>query len=173
MAGLRPGRCYRAIERPYTRKSKYKNKSYVKAVPPSKVARFDLGDLKKEFNTSISLLCDRDIQIRGNSIEAARQVVARKLDQSTKPYRFKVRIVPHHAIRENKMLTGAGADRMSTGMQRSFGRIIGTAAQVRKGAPIFTVYMDIADKAVAIEALKSSVAKLPCKSTIEVLEKKV
>jgi large subunit ribosomal protein L10e len=35
------------------------------------------------------------------------------------------------------MLTGAGADRMQTGMQLSFGKTAGKAAIVKKDSPIF------------------------------------
>lgn len=168
MAGLRPGHCYRAIERPFTRKSKYKKKAFIKAVPAIKVARYDLGDLKKEFNTKIDLNSKTDLQIRHNAIESARQVIARKLDLMNRPYRLKVRVFPHHALRENKMLTGAGADRMSTGMQRSFGRIISVAAQVKSGAPLFTVFVDAADKVSAMDAVTSAKPKLPCRCEVRV-----
>lgn len=171
MAGLRPGRCYRAIERAYTRKSKYKNKAFIKAVPARKVARYDLGDLKRDFNTRIDLISNNDIQIRDNAIESARQVIARKLDESNKPYHLQVKAFPHHALRENKMLTGAGADRMQTGMQRSFGRIIGTASQIRAGAPLFSVHIDAADKQLVLDAYHSAKSKLPCRCRIEFISK--
>ncbi|MDI6737660.1 MAG: 50S ribosomal protein L16 [Nanoarchaeota archaeon] len=171
MAGLRPGRCYRAIERPYTRKSKYKNKAFIKAVPPSKVARYDTGDLKKEFKTRIDLISKSDIQIRHNAIEAARQVITRKLDLLNKPYHLQVKAFPHHAIRENKMLTGAGADRMQTGMQRSFGRIIGTAAQIKAGSTMFSVHINAADKQPVLDAYDSAKSKLPCRCSVAVVNK--
>ena len=60
-------------------------------------------------------------------------------------YHLQIRIYPHHVLRENKMLTGAGADRMQTGMQRAFGKAIGSAAQVKIGQAIFTVQVDDKD----------------------------
>ncbi len=167
MAGLRPGRCYREIERAYTRKSKYKKKAFIKAVPAIKVARFDLGDPKKDYDTRVDLVAKESLQIRHNSLESARQVLSRKLDAMNRPYHLKVRVYPHHAIRENKMLTGAGADRMQTGMQRSFGRIIGLAAQVKAGAPLFTVFVSSAEKNTAMDAMNSAKYKLPCRCSIE------
>ncbi len=60
------------------------------------------------------------------------------------------------------MITGAGADRIQTGMQCSFGRIIGTAAQVKSGVPLFSVFIDPVDKPVVLDAFKSAKSKLPC-----------
>ena len=37
------------------------------------------------------------------------------------------------------MLTGAGADRMQTGMQLSFGKTVGKAALLKKGSRIFMI----------------------------------
>lgn len=171
MAGLRPGRCYRAIERAYTRKSKYKNKAFIKAVPPSKIARYDTGDLKRDFRTRVDLVSKTDIQIRHNAIESARQVIARKLDAMNKPYHLQIKAFPHHALRENKMLTGAGADRMQTGMQRSFGRIIGMAAQIKAGATIFSIHVDAGDQQAVFDAFKSAKSKLPCRCSVAVVNK--
>ncbi|MBU2638307.1 MAG: 50S ribosomal protein L16 [Nanoarchaeota archaeon] len=167
MAGLRPGRCYRQIERAYTRKSKYKRKAFIKAVPAIKIARFDLGDSKRDYDLKLDLVSMENLQIRHNSLESARQVLSRKLDAMNRPYHLKVRVYPHHAIRENKMITGAGADRMQTGMQRSFGRIIGSAAQVKKGAPIFSVYVAAAEKNAVTTVMKAATYKLPCRCRVE------
>ena len=121
MTGLRPGHCNSTVERAYTRKSKFKAKGYIKAVPNSKLVRHDMGDSKKDFKYQVHLLVREAIQIRHNALESSRQVVNRHLHKALgNNYFFKVRIHPHHVIRENKMLTGAGADRMSQGMQLSF-----------------------------------------------------
>nr|MBI4156236.1 ribosomal protein L16 [Candidatus Woesearchaeota archaeon] len=61
-----------------------------------------------------------------------------------------------------KMLTGAGADRMQSGMQKAFGRPIGLAAQVKEQQPIFTVYVDNKDLEFARETLKKAFSRLPC-----------
>ena len=50
MAGLRKGRSYRKVKRAYTRKSKFKTKAFIKAIPPHKIAKFKMGDLLKKFN---------------------------------------------------------------------------------------------------------------------------
>ena len=46
MARIRKGVSYRRLERPYTRKSKFRAKSFVRAVPHSKIAKFEFGNFK-------------------------------------------------------------------------------------------------------------------------------
>ena len=81
---------------------------------------------------------------------------------------MQVRSYPHHVLRENKMITGAGADRMQTGMQRSFGRAMGLAAQLKVGTPIFCVYCNKEGIPSARKALLSANPKLPGRSAVEV-----
>jgi large subunit ribosomal protein L10e len=131
-------------EMPYTRRSTVKSKNYVKAIPQTKITKFIMGDIRKfnekKFPYAIDLVSCEPVQIRDNAIEAARQFVHRMLEQQFKEnYYFALSIYPHHVLRENKMLTGAGADRMQTGMTMSFGVPVGIAAQVRAGGKIFTV----------------------------------
>ena len=163
MAGIRPNSCYRHYEMPYTRKSKYKSKAFIKAVPVKKISKFEFGDLKASFNCQVDLITKDPMQVRDNSLEAARTVVIRRLTETGKNYRLTVRVYPHHVLRENKMLTGAGADRMQTGMQLSFGRAIGLAARIKANQPIFSVRVDKADAKLARLALEGAVAKLPFK----------
>jgi len=170
MVGLRPFRCYRRVKRAYTRKSKYRSKGFIKAVPQSKIVKFNFGDLKKEFPRKVNLFSKERIQIRHNAIESARLMVVRKLNKVLgRNYRLHIRIYPHHVLRENKMLTGAGADRMQTGMQHAFGKAMGLAAQVKPKQAIFTVHIDKDSVEHARKALQASTAKLPCKCGIEVL----
>lgn len=167
MAGLRKGKCYREIERPYTRKSKFKKKGYVKSVPPNKIAKFELGNLQKNFETSADLVTKESVQIRHNALESARLIINRRLHKNFgNNYKLKLRVYPHHILRENKMLTGAGADRMQSGMQKAFGRPIGLAAQVKVEQPLFTVYVDNKDVNIAREILKKGISRLPCKCKV-------
>ncbi len=171
MAKLRKFSCYRSIERPYTRKSKYKNKGYIKAVPSPNISRYNMGDSKRKFSHQVDLISTVDLQVRSNAIESARQVGNRRLEVNLgNNYYFIVRTFPHHALRENKMLVGAGADRMQTGMQRSFGSVIGVAAQVRKNQPIFSVYVDKNGLETAKEALKIANTRLPRRFNIIIKE---
>ena len=92
-----------------------------------------MGDPKKTFSHQVSLISKIPVQVRHNALESGRLIVGRQLGiRLGNNYYFKVRVYPHHVLRENKMITGAGADRMQTGMQRSFGRAVGIAAQLKK-----------------------------------------
>lgn len=166
---------------PYTRHSKLKNRAYVKAVPPSKIVKFYMGNVKDhndgKFPHTLTLITDHDVQIRQNAIEACRQFVHKKLGEELKEQYF-LRIIPftHHIQRENKMLTGAGADRMQKGMQLSFGKTIAKAAILRKNAPILSVSIATPKAAsFARHILKQIKSKLPCKTRIlsEDLSKKL
>ncbi len=172
MAKLRKGVAYRKIERPYTRRSKYRKKNFVKANPHSTIARFETGDTKKKFELRILVVADAPVQIRHNSLEAARKSSNRVLEDKTGKvgYRLKLRVYPHHILRENPLASGAGADRMSTGMAHSFGKPIGIAAQVHKGKAIFEINVDKVNVAAAKEAGKRIAAKVPCKCIIKVEE---
>jgi large subunit ribosomal protein L10e len=168
---LRKGHCYTHIKRSNTRKSKVKSKSYVKTVPPMKIARFMMGDIQgyytKKYKFSISLVVDEDIQIRDNALESARQFINRHLENTLKGNYFMiVSAFPHHILRENKMITGAGADRMQTGMSHSFGATVGVAAQIPKGRKIFDVLCDKESVAITRKVLDKAKTKLPGRKTI-------
>jgi len=144
MASLRKGKCYREVKRAYTRKSKYKKKGYIKAPTPIKIVKYHMGNLKREFSKTLKLVSTDKYQIRHNAIESVRVVINRNLSRKfgIENYHFHINIYPHHILRENKMITGAGADRMQSGMKHSFGKAMGSAAQVKKGTTLFTVMVD-------------------------------
>jgi large subunit ribosomal protein L10e len=167
--GERKFKCYRKVKRAYTRKSRFKVKGYIKAVPTNKLVKFNFGDNKREFPHKVFLVSKEKIQVRHNAIESARTSVVRRLTKFLgKEYHMQVRSYPHHVLRENKMITGAGADRMQTGMQRSFGRAVGLAAQLKVGTPIFCVYCNKEGIVNARKALLSATPKLPGRCAIEV-----
>lgn len=172
MAKLRKGSCYRKITRAYTRKSKFKKKDFIKAVPKPKIVRYSSGDISKKYDYEINLVSKDAIQIRHNAIESARLVVSRKLNKKlgNLNYYFRVMIYPHQILRENRMLTGAGADRMQTGMQKAFGKVMGIAAQVKKDQPIFTAYVNKENLEITKNALKLAPPRLPCRCSIKIKE---
>ena len=174
MSTLRKGSSCRCPVRAYTRRSKFKSKSYVKSFPPSKIIRYDMGEPKKTFSYRLDLVSRENIQLRHNALESARQVANRRLLKrlGKSLYSFKLRLFPHQAIRENKMITGAGADRMQTGMAMSFGQIISIAAQVKQGQPVFTVNVDKAGIDVAKEALRLCRSKMPATYQVVMSENK-
>ncbi len=171
MAKLRKGVSYRRLERPYTRKSKYRKLSYVRANPVSKVIRYVMGSPNKTFDTKVLMKSKSSLQIRHNAIESARQTSNRVLEKTLgkEQYHFVVRMYPHHILRENPLAAGAGADRMSTGMARSFGKPVGLAAQVKEGKILFELNVDKANIGTAREALRRAKNKIPCSCAIEVV----
>lgn len=163
MATLRKGICYRHVTRAYTRKSKYKAKSFIKAIPASKIVRFHMGDTKVDFPRKVMLVTKERMQIRHNALESARVLVNRHLQKAfgNSGYHFLVHLYPHHVLRENKMLTGAGADRMQKGMQKSFGRAVGVAAQARVGTVVFTIFVPEANVVIAKKSMEMARARMP------------
>ncbi|MFW9930880.1 MAG: 50S ribosomal protein L16 [Candidatus Thorarchaeota archaeon] len=163
--GRRPARCYSKVDRP-----PYVRKDYIKGGPDSKIKIFDMGSPEKEFPVIVSLYGLADRQVSMNALEAARITVNRflsdKLDKAK--WSFKVCIFPHHIIRENKILTGAGADRVSDGMRLAFGRPMGKAARVKKGQKLLTIRIDKENYATAKEALRRAKYKFPMQASIKV-----
>ena len=177
MAKLRKWCAYKKIERPYTRWSKTRGKAFVKSRPGKKVIKFDMGNLKKgedNFDFTLDLISKDSVQVRVNAIEAARIGCLRKIDEELglENFYLKIRCFPHHTLRENKLAAGAGADRLSTGMKHSFGKTIGTAAQVKKGKILFSLSLDKSKEAFGREMLKRASKKLPLRTTIQVRDKK-
>lgn len=173
---LRPGRCYRRLHRPATRQSiKVPKKGYIKGVPKPKITEYELGK-KGEYDKTLFLVSREDVQIRHNSLESARvsaiQVLDRNLSRGSS-YFFKIRIIPHHVIRENPMATGAGADRFQQGMRMSFGKPIGTAARVKQGQKMIEIQVNDSDVNAAKKALKQARYKLPvtCRVIVEQTKK--
>jgi len=170
MATLRKGKCYSNLTRPYTRKSKFKKKGFIKAVPQNRVVRYDIGDASKKFQYKLRLMSKEDIQIRHNALESSRLVINRFLNKKLgKEFYLKLHLFPHHILRENKMLTGAHADRLQTGMAHSFGRAVGLAARLKKGRPLFSVNVNKNNIDVARQALKKATPRMPGKFTIEII----
>ena len=153
---------------PYTRFSKFQNKNFVRARPVCKVVRFDAGEVGKLFEYDLHLITKGSLQIRDTALESARQCSGRVLEKTLGKtgYFMQIQVYPHHVLRENAMATGAGADRMSTGMARSFGKAVGVAAQVKKGQTLFLVKINKPNLELARRALKRAAGKLPCPCAI-------
>ena len=173
MATLRKATAYsKKTVVPFTRVSKKRQKSYIKTIPYQKIVKFSMGK-EKLFNEGklpyqLTLIADEKVQIRHNAFEACRQFINKKMDKELAgQYVFRVIPFPHHIQRENKMLTGAGADRMQTGMQLSYGKSVGKAAILKQGSRIFFIAVQN-EKAVqsARKVLKQIRSKLPCKTKI-------
>ena len=170
MASLRKAAAYSKKKvTPFTRISKKRKKSFIKTVPQQKIVKFIMGkkDLEKEGKLphQLTVVTTENAQMRHNAFEACRQYINKKLDKETSgQYLFRIIPFPHHIQRENKMITGAGADRMQTGMQLAFGKSAGKAAILKQGSKLFILSLPN-EKAVssARKIIKQVKAKIPCK----------
>ncbi|MFQ6106459.1 MAG: 50S ribosomal protein L16 [Thermoplasmata archaeon] len=163
----KPARMYRDIRgQPYTRKK------YMGGVPAVRIVQFDVGSKDKDYPISVTLLAKEACQIRHTALEAARVTANRYIQKHAgRDYHLKIRIYPHNVLRENKIATGAGADRISEGMRAAFGKAIGTAARVRRMQPLITLRVNPEDVAAAKEALRKAGAKLPTPVSIQTRKK--
>lgn len=175
--GLRKSRCYTTPERSYTRKSKVRSKSYVKGAPVTKISKFIMGNLANynagKYQFIISVLVEEPIQIRDNCIEASRMLINRELDTELKgDYYFAVSAYPHQILREKKILMGAGADRMSQGMQLAFGKPASVAIKFNANGKLFMIACNKNAIPVVRKVLDKIRAKIPGRKRIVVEEKK-
>jgi len=81
-------------------------------------------------------------------------------------FKLKVRIYQHHILREHKMAVGAGADRISQGMRKAFGKPVGRAAQVFPGTKIMSIWIKPEHFEFGKEALRRASHKLPTPTRI-------
>jgi len=132
-------------------------------IPASRIAQFVLGNKKGVFPVQLDLCANEQCQIRHVSLESARIAANRSLEKNAglNDYRLRIRVYPHHVLRENKQATGAGADRVSQGMRASFGKIVGTAARVKQDQIIMSVETFEKNVGHAKEALRKASSKLP------------
>ena len=174
MARIRKFCAYRRLERPYTRISKFRERSFIRMSPQPKIVRFNIGEQRSDYEFVLNLISKDDLQIRDNAIESARQTSNKFLEKKmgTSGYNLIIRVYPHHVLRENPLAAGAGADRMSTGMAHSFGKPIGIAARVKSGQSVITIRTNKANVDTAKLALKRAASKLPCATLITVSQMK-
>ena len=162
---LRPAHAYKHFSGPA-----YSRGEFVKGVPASRVTFYDMGNPKGEYDLEMSLVTEETGQIRHNAIEAARVAANRmmELDAGKDNYHLKLRVYPHQVLRENPIVMGAGADRVSDGMRHAFGRPIGFAARVFTGQKLMTVRAKKEHEAIVKEALRRASLKLSVRSRIVV-----
>jgi large subunit ribosomal protein L10e len=153
----KPARMYRKVEgQIYTRRE------YMGGVPTVRVTQFDTGNLKVKFPCVLSLGTEEAAQVRDIALEAARVSAVRVLERTApNEYHLKVRRYPHQILREHKMAMGAGADRISDGMRRAFGKPVGHAVRAEIGSELLTIYTTKPHMDDAKEALRKASHKLP------------
>ena len=166
---LRPARSVRSIlSQSWARYSvKKPKKNYIKSLPHTNLMVFNMGLNKPNYDLLLTLNSDQNVQLRSNSLEAARQVANKLLERElVNNFYMTVMTYPHNVIREKKRATGAGADRLSQGMSLSFGTPSSIAARVKVGQTIIRVRTMAASKDVARQALKRAASKLSGTYTI-------
>ncbi|MEM3212402.1 MAG: 50S ribosomal protein L16 [Thermoplasmatales archaeon] len=163
----KPARMYTRITGPA-----YTKKEYMGGVPSPRIQQFVAGNVNGNFQVELRLIAEESCQIRHTALEAARISSNRQLlkDFGEKGYFMRVRTYPHHVIREHKMATGAGADRISSGMSMAFGRPVGTAARVKRGSSVIVVRVNRDGVEKAKVALKKASHKIPTPSRIETID---
>jgi|TARA_Y100000310_G_scaffold289912_1_gene316664 large subunit ribosomal protein L10e len=170
--GERRGGIYARFDsRPNCRKSERKpRKGYVKGIPGLRIHHFHTGNRMSKFDTELSLIPENDVQVKHTALEAARIGAGKTLTTALGEQNFHllIRTYPHHVLRENSMATGAGADRFSSGMSKSFGRPIGMAARVRRGQKIMSLFVPKASEDVAKDALRRAKMKFPVKCSTKI-----
>ncbi len=168
--GLRPAKTIREIKgQAWARISKRKpRKSFVKGAPHPKVRQYNMGT-DKRFDLEVDLIPDKDIHFRDNSLEAARQSANKYMEKTLiDNYFFTVMTFPHLVVREHSALGVAGADRISKGMKRAFGKPKGRMARVRAGNPVFRARIFAKDLPVLKEAIKRAMIKLSGTFTVSI-----
>ena len=163
------GACYRK-----GRGQPYANTRYIKGKPQIKIAKFNSGNKDGNFEYCVQLLINEKIQIRHMAIESTRLAANKTLEKTTGEtgYSSRLRIYPHIRLRENKMIAAAGADRLSDGMRRAFGKANSLAARVKKGQVIMEMNVKKEHLEDAKSALKKACVKLPGTPSINVIELK-
>lgn len=152
--GRRPARCYR-----YQKNKPYIKSRYCRGVPDSKIRIYDVGNKKAPvdlFPFVAHLVCDEKQQISSEALEACRVCINKYLGKMVgkDAYHIKMRAHPFHVLRANKMLSCAGADRLSSGMRHSYGKPIGVAARVDIGQILLSVRAKDAAEPHVIEAIR-------------------
>lgn len=154
----KPASAYRDQDRPaYTRKE------YITGIPASRITYYERGDRKADFPIQLSLVAKEQGQIKHTALESARISANRHMEKEAgeKNYYLKLRVYPHQILRENPIALGAGADRISDGMRKSFGRPIGLAARLSPGQKIITIRTKEEFYEIAKEAMRLARMKLP------------
>ncbi|MBC7084773.1 MAG: 50S ribosomal protein L16 [Methanomethylovorans sp.] len=154
----KPASMYRNVkQRSFTRRE------YMGGVPGSQIIHYDMGSKTEDFPVKLSLVAKEKCQIRHTALEAARITANRAIMNTAgrTGYHLKLRLYPHEVLRENKQATGAGADRVSSGMRGAYGKNVGTAARVSAGQKIFTISVNKENFVLAKDALRRAGQKLP------------
>jgi large subunit ribosomal protein L10e len=147
----------------------YVRREYIAGKPQLKIARFSSGQPRSDYDYKVELIVTEDIQIRHNSLEAARLAANKTMARAGEASFFSMlRVYPHVLLRENKMIATAGADRLQEGMRRAFGKSTGLAARVHAGQAIFEAHVSSQNLEIAKEGFKVASSKLGCPAVTKI-----
>lgn len=171
--GLRPAHCYRDIRsnRSYTRLAvTVPERNYIGTSPGVKTRQFNMGNPHKDFSHVIDLIVDEPMLVRDNALESIRQMLNRQLTNKLgkEDYFMKIRVYPHHIIRQNKQAQGAGADRVSRGMSLSFGQPVGRGLRMKKGQVLLSLLVNESNVPRAKDILLKTNTKMSCTLIVNV-----
>ncbi len=162
----KPSRMYRRIEgQVYTRTE------YMGGIPHCRITQFDTGNVHQQYRFQFSVKAEEAGNIQDKALEAARVSIVRVMDKAaSNNFHLKVRKYPHAILREHKMATGAGADRISDGMRLAFGKPVGHAVRVQIGATLLTLGCRSENVPEAKIALRKASNKLSVPVRVEMIE---
>ena len=161
--GLRPAKTYRDAKKvSWARYSRRRpRKSFVKSMPHNALSQFVMGNSKANYEAVAELVAGKKVLIRDNALESSRQAVNKYLEKSLpNNYCFRVLVFPHNVIRENKMIAGAGADRLQSGMAHPYGKPSERGAMIKSRQTIFTIEFNAKDLKHVAEAFRRGKGKL-------------
>lgn len=161
-----PARCVR-----FQKNKPYVKSRYCRGVPDAKIRIFDCGAKRTvvdNFPFVAHLVSDEKEQLTACALEAARISCNKYLIKTTgkEGYHIRIRAHPFHVIRQNKMLSCAGADRLSSGMRGSYGKPMEMAARIAIGDIIISVRSKDVNAPHVIEALRRAKFKFPGRQKI-------
>lgn len=147
----------------------YTREKYIHGSPDTRLVKFSMGEEKPDYNLEITLNANERLLMKDNALEAVRVSANRNLGKLLgSDYLFQIVVYPHHVLRENKMMTGAGADRLQEGMRRAFGKRVGRAAALVKGQPIVSVKTYAENEGKVRRILKIAASKVPKGAYVDV-----
>src|SRR6476661_891503 len=148
----------------------YVRREYIRGKPQLKIAKFASGQPKNDYDYKVELIVTEGLQIRHNSLEAAR-LAANKTMATAGDMSFfsRLTVYPHVVLRENKMIATAGADRLQEGMRRAFGKAMGLASRVYPGQVILEARVKASNLDLAKQGFKVASSKLGCPTRVQVV----
>lgn len=147
---------------PYTRKE------YISRIPQVRVSKFKLGKAGG-LEAVFRLMVKKPALITQEALEAARVAANKILETELGEANYVLRLIPypHIVLREHKMLTMAGADRLSKGMKKAYGKPTTLAAKIEAGGTVIEVFSSIKSESTVKKSLKTASSKLPVETFIE------